>query len=411
MEPFLTDLKLSYFVAKKMITKGNKSTSLLLVCILSLAFLNLLFIKGFLSGFSDGVLESVIRSSTSHIIISPKETPVLKKYIVNENTIHKEIETIPGVLAITSHYIQNGEIRYDKEKNGSFRTLSVPIIGIDPKEEKSVMNIHENIVDGTFPDDLKDDEVILGSNVSGGYDSFMPLDLGGVRAGEKIRITYTNGIDKLYTVRGIFRITLGYSSNNVYISKKEIEKVFEVHDQASEILVRLDLQRNTIEQYLDRFQASYPTLRVEDYRKRLSSVGVLVDAFNVIAFVVTIISVIVCFATIFVMIYINATSKQKQIGILKAIGISERIISFSYIFQSFFYASVSTFIGILFLFFATIPLLSLHPILMPYGNAYLVVTTKDIVLTTILMLSSSIIAGFIPARLVSHREILKIIRG
>ncbi len=411
MEAFFTDLKLSYFVAKKMITKGNRSTSLLLVCILSLAFLNLLFIKGFLSGFSDGVLQSVIRSSTSHIILSPKEIPILKKYIVNEHLIRKEIETIPGVIAVTPHYIENGEIRYDKEKNGTFRTLSVPIIGIDPMSEKAVMDIHNNMVDGTFPDNLKEDEIILGSNVSGGYDSFMPLDLGGARAGDKVHITYTNGVDKLYTIRGIFRITLGYSSSNVYVSKKEIEKVFQINDSASEILVKLDLKRNTIKEYLARFQTTYPTLRVEDYKKRLSSIGVLIEAFDAIAFVVTIISIVVCFATIFVMIYINATSKQKQIGILKAIGINERIISLSYIFQSFFYAVISTFIGIFFLFFAIIPLLSSHPILMPYGYAYLVLSSQDILLTTALMLFSSIVAGFIPARLVSHQEILKIIRG
>jgi ABC-type lipoprotein release transport system permease subunit len=408
---FFYDLKIALFVARKTISKGSLSTSALLVFILGLAFFNLLFISGFLSGFSDGILKSMINSSTSHIIITPEEEPVRKSYIVNQEMIRKQIETIPGVIATTRHYILSGAVGYDKGNNGVVQFVSAPIIGINEVEEKKVMSISQNMVSGTFPDELRDDEVILGSNLSGGYEVILPIDLGGVKAGDKVHIRYANGIDKIYTVRGIFNVTLGYASNDAFISDKEAESVLASYNQASEIMVRVDLVSHTIKEYVEKIKVIAPTLKIDSYVNRLAAVGVLVKAFDSIALIVSIISIVVSAATVFVMVYINALSKQKQIGILKAIGIKERIIEMSYVIQSLFYSIIGIIFGSLFLFFVVIPYLRIHPIVMPFGKAYLVLTVKDFIVSVIFMLSSSLVAGYMPARMISKRDILKVIWG
>lgn len=406
-----SDLTIALFVARKTISKGSKSTATLLVFILALAFFNLLFITGFLNGFSDGILKSMIDSSTSHIIISPEEYPVRKSYIVNQTSLRKQIETIPGVIATTRHYIVSGSVGYDKGDSGVLQFVAAPIVGVNQLDEKKVISIRDHMVSGTFPDELKDDEVVLGSNLAGGYEAILPVDLGGVRAGDKVHIKYTNGIDKIYTVRGVFNVAIGFSSNNAFISDKEAERILTTYDQASEIMVRVDLQTHTVDEYVERIKLIAPTLKTESYVNRLAAIGILVKAFDSIALIVSFISIVVGAATVFVMVYINAQSKQKQIGILKAIGIRERIIELSYVIQSLFYSMLGIIFGSLFLYFIVMPFLQSHPIQMPFGSAYLVLTIKDFVISVILMLLSSLVAGYTPARMVSKRDILKVIWG
>lgn len=76
----VTDIKTALFIAYKTIAKGHKSTVTLIVFILSLSFFNLMFVSGFLSGFSDGIIRSMIDTTTAHIIVMPQEEPTRKDF-------------------------------------------------------------------------------------------------------------------------------------------------------------------------------------------------------------------------------------------------------------------------------------------------------------------------------------------
>lgn len=405
------DIKTAFFIAYKTITKGHKSTAALIIFILSLSFFNLMFVSGFLSGFSEGIMRSMIDTSTAHIIVMPQEEPTRKEFILNQESVRAEIQTIPGVVATTRHYQIGGSFAYDKEKNGTFKYVSAPIIGVTQAEEKKVLTVHKNIVSGEFPDDLKDDEIILGANLSGGFGILQTADLGGAIVGDKVRVTYSNGITRTYTIKGIFKITMGSVSNTAFISAKEAESVLSTYNNASEILVRVDLSKKKLVDYVDQIEAMMPSLKIETYTNRLATVGILINAFNVIAVIVSIISIVVAAITIFVMIYVNAVSKRRQIGILKAIGIKESIIETSYVIQSLFYAAWGIIVGLMIIFWIVVPFLVVRPIPMPFGNASLVYTSFGIFINILSLVIAGILAGFIPAKIVAQEDILKSIWG
>ncbi len=407
-----TDLKTAFFVAYKTITRGNKSTAVFTIFILSLSFFNLMFVSGFLNGFSDGIMRSMIDNSTAHIIVMPQEEPTVKEFILNQGKVRAQIETIPGIIGTTRHYQLGGSFAYDKEKMGEFKRVSAPVIGVTQSEEKKILTVHENIVSGEFPDELKNDEIVLGANLSGGFGTKQTSDLGGAVVGDEVQVTYSNGITRSYTVRGIFKISMGGSvGGTAFISAQEAESILSVYDNASEIMVRADLNRVTLDDYVEQIAMIAPNLKIEKYTNRLSTVGILVDAFNVITIIVTIISIIVAAITIFVMIYVNAVNKRRQIGILKAIGIKERIIEVSYVLQSLFYVTLGTILGLMIVFFLVVPLLHVRPIPMPFGNASLVYTPIEIFLNIASLTLSAIFAGFIPAKMVARQNILKSIWG
>lgn len=407
-----TDLKTAFFVAYKTITRGNKSTAIFTIFILSLSFFNLMFVSGFLNGFSDGIMRSMIDNSTAHVIVMPQEEPTVKEFILNQEKVRAQIETIPGVIGTTRHYQLGGSFAYDKEKMGEFKRVSAPVVGVTQLEEKKILTVYKNIVSGEFPDDLKNDEIVLGANLSGGFGTKQTSDLGGAVVGDEVQVTYSNGITRTYTIRGIFKISMGGSvGGTAFISAQEAESILSVYDNASEIMVRTDLSRGTLDEYAEQIGAIAPNLKIEKYTNRLSTVGILVDAFNIIAVIVTVISIVVAAITIFVMIYVNAVNKRRQIGILKAIGIKESIIEVSYVLQSLFYVTLGTLLGLMIVFFLVVPLLQMRPIPMPFGNASLVYTPLEIFINIISLTISGIFAGFIPAKIVARQNILKSIWG
>jgi putative ABC transport system permease protein len=407
-----TDFKTAFFIAYKTITKGHKSTIALIIFILSLSFFNLMFVSGFLYGFSDGVMKSMIDNSTAHIIVMPQEEPTTKPFIFDQDMVRAEIETIPGVVGTARHYQLGGTLSYDKEKDGNFKYTSAQIIGVTQSEEKNILTINKYMVSGKFPDNLKDDEIVLGANLSGGFGTKQTKDLGGATVGSKIQINYSNGITRTYTIVGIFKLSMvGSVASAAFISTSEAESLLSTYNSASEIMVKVDLEKNTLDEYTNKINQMIPNLKLEKYTSRLSTVGILVTAFNLIAVIVSVISIIVSAITIFVMIYVNAVSKRRQIGILKAIGIKESIIEVSYIIQSIFYSVLGIIGGLIVIFFIVIPIMAVKPITMPFGNAVLVYTSFGIIINIGSLIVAGILAGYIPAKIVAREDILKSIWG
>jgi putative ABC transport system permease protein len=111
------------------------------------------------------------------------------------------------------------------------------------------------------------------------------------------------------------------------------------------------------------------------------------------------------------MIYVNAVSKRRQIGILKAIGIKESIIEISYIIQSIFYSILGIVGGSIVIFLIVIPIMAVKPITMPFGNAVLVYTSLGIIINIISLIIAGVLAGYVPAKIVARGNILKSIWG
>jgi ABC-type antimicrobial peptide transport system permease subunit len=115
--------------------------------------------------------------------------------------------------------------------------------------------------------------------------------------------------------------------------------------------------------------------------------------------------------TIFIVIFINAITRRKFIGIMKGIGIRGDVIEISYIFQSIFYALCGSAIGMLLVFGVLVPFFNAHPINFPFSDGILVATLSGTLLRVALLLVTTIIAGYIPARMIVRKNTLDSILG
>jgi ABC-type antimicrobial peptide transport system permease subunit len=110
-------------------------------------------------------------------------------------------------------------------------------------------------------------------------------------------------------------------------------------------------------------------------------------------------------------VFINALTRRKFIGILKGIGISGRAIEISYIFQSIFYAVVGSGVGLLLVYIFLVPLFQAHPIDFPFSDGILVAPLKSTLYRVGLLVFATLIAGYIPARMIIRKNTLDSILG
>ena len=405
----MNDIRTAFFIAYKSVIKGNKSTVALLIFILSLSFLNMMFISGILNGLGELFYKVIIDTYASSITVSPQEKPQVKQYILNQNEVRAEIESIPGIIATTRRYSLAGSLAFDKDKNGQVKSISGAIIGIDPTRETKVLTLKKLLISGHYLSDTDTDQIYLSSALAGGYGIPAPSDLGGAKVGDKVQITYSNGVMRTYHIKGLYDDSIGIFET--FITAREAESVLNVYNNASQILVKTDLQHAPIDMYKKKIQKLEPKLTVKTYLDLLGSFKAFLGSFNLISVIVSAISVLVAAITIFVIIYVNALNKRRQIGILKAIGLSQKILILSYVFQALFYALCGIIIGSLVVFLFLTPLLAAYPINVDFGYLSLSHDPATVIGGIISLLVAGLFAGYFPARLIAKQDLLKAIWG
>jgi len=406
------DLKVAFFLGYKSIVNGHKGTIVLMIFILSLAFVNLVFVASILNGITTTINNQIVNNYVANIVISPQEEPRRKDYIVHTKELRQQIKNLPGVTATVAHYKMIATFAYDKNKDGQFKYGSWEVIGVDPEEEPSVTGILNNIIAGNYLEGLGSGDIVLGSDIAGGYGAVEEFkSLGGARVGEKVRLNFGNGATREYTVRGISKVRFILIDQTAYITAKEAKSILQLSDnRASQILVKIDKTGNE-DWYIEKIKEIAPNLKVRKWTEYTSIVGDLTKSFDLIAAMISIIGLAVAAITIFILIYVNAINKRRQIGILKAIGIKENIVIISYILQALFYAISGIVLGLIIMFYFVEPYFIHHPLTFPIGDITLTIKEFQVTQGVFGLLVAAFIAGLIPAWRAARENILKAIWG
>jgi len=405
-----TNLRASFFLTYKAISRGNKGTLALTILVITLAFINITFISSILSGAINTAHQQAIDNYVSNIVIEPGTDD---DYIEKVSSLKRSINMLPGVTSCASRYSLGSTITYDADKDGKdIREISWTIKSINPEEETQVTNIHNFMVDGQYLDKLDRDQVILGREVSGGYGAGLEIQsLKGARVGDEITIHFSNGVTRDYTIKGIFVTKLPLSDMAVFITEKEMESVLGLHNRASEILVRLD-QPGQEELYIQRLrQIGIVDEEISPWINYIGLISGITQSFEIIKGIVAFIGLLVAGVTIFIVIFINTVGRRKQIGILKAIGMDERIIITSYMFQALFYAVVGIGVGLAVIRFVLLPHFISHPLPFPIGMVSLLITKKELLTSIAGLILVSLIGGLIPSWRVARENIIRAIWG
>ena len=123
------------------------------------------------------------------------------------------------------------------------------------------------------------------------------------------------------------------------------------------------------------------------------------------------IGIVVASITIFIVIFINAVTRKKYIGILKGIGVAPMAIQISYLLQSLFYAASGSILGTAILYGLLVPFFNAHPVNFPFSDGILVADPLGTFVRVVILLVVTLIAGYIPARTIIKKNTLDSILG
>lgn len=413
---FWTSISLGLFLAIRQVKRSNKATTALIIFVMTLTFLNLVVVRGVLVGLIQSSANLFKEKYAGDIIISslPKKT-----YVENSPSVIQIVKNMPWTRVYSARYIDGGTIEGTYKERSDFtedaNIANGSFTGVDPVMEEETTDLSSMLIAGTMLTREDTDSILVGANL---LKKYLPIEqpglllLDNVDVGSKVRIK-VNGNSKEVTVKGIIKGKGAFDDRIVILDSVLRPLIGRTDYNVDEIALKVKpgVDPSIVKQALiDSGVAKVARIQTSDEAlpKFLKDIQ---TTFGLLGNAIGSISLVVAAITIFIVIYINAITRRKFIGILKGIGIDSIAIEFSYILQSILYAIMGILVGLAILYGFLVPYIDANPINFPFSDGILVAEYSNTFIRAGLLLLATIFAGYIPARIVVKQNTLDAILG
>ncbi len=417
MNQYNVDFRVGAFLARREIKRANKWTTGLIVFVMTLTFLNLVVVSGILVGLIQGALQADKQFYSGDISITPF---LNKSYIEQTPDVIATAQTLDSFKNIAVRYTGSARVESNYRttiKPGELRDgAGSTLLGIDPENEKKFSSIDQYLIEGAFLNAADTDSVLLGKNLLYKY---TPIEAAGfqtlkdVSIGSRVKITVGDKAREYY-VKGIIGSKVDQFDFAVVMVDSEVRKLIgrsdynanhiavQLAEGTDPVLVKDQLMRSGVGEHA----------RVQTHEEAMPKFLKDIQAtFALLGNAISAIGLVVASITIFIVIFVNAITRRRFIGILKGIGITRRAITISYVLQSIFYAVAGSLVGMFVVFVLIKPYFAANPINFPFSDGILVATIPGTILKAVILLIATMGAGYIPARIVIKQNTLSAILG
>jgi ABC-type lipoprotein release transport system permease subunit len=413
----LTSIKVGFYLALKDLSRASKLTTLLIIFIMTLTFLNLTVGRGILVGLPKGSTIVYDERYSGDLIISKLRKD---QFVVDFPKIENFYSSLEGIQFISKRYLHPATLTAGYEQRlretEVYDATGTVVVGMDLQAEDKITNLSKYIVEGEYLDDRDTRGVMIGANLLFRYsplDSPTESNIKNLKVGDKVKLTINNK-DYFYFLRGVVKSKVSEVDRRVYLPLDEYKRISGEKDfKPEEISFKLapgftsnEIKNKFYEQGLHKL-AKIQTAE-ESQPQFLKDIG---TTFDILGNFLGAIGIVVASVTVFIVVFVNAITRRKYIGILKAIGITSLAIEVSYIIQAVFYALTGSIIGMLILYLSFVPYFAQNPINFPFADGILYAPFVDSASRMAILVFSSILSGFIPARIVVNQKTLDAILG
>lgn len=410
-------LRIGLLLGLRQIQRANKWTTLLIIFVMMLTFLNLITVSGVLVGIIEGAERAIRAESLGDIIMKEHDD---EDNILDTATVLRELATYPEIEAYSARYIGGAllEANYQERRSltGERNTAQIIITGIDPVLEENMSSLSKNIIKGEYLNADEEGYMLLGYYYIQKYaEKFGDIfdTVSDVNVGDTVRLT-VGDVSKEFVIKGIVQSKVDEVSLNSYIPEKEFRRIFgRIDRNADKIVMRVIdtkhedevkeiLIKNGLGEYgkIQTFEEGKPKF-FTDIKKTFNILGTFTGS----------IGMVVASITIFIIIFINAISRRQQIGILKGIGIERKAIEIAYVLQAAVYAIIGSGLGALLTYGFLIGYFDEHPLKFPFSDGILVAPVDETIIRFAILFTITLIAGFLPAWLIVRENTLNSILG
>jgi putative ABC transport system permease protein len=369
---------------------------------MSIAFINLIFVNSLFAGVISNTNKQVVNTFTGNIMMLP---PDGEDFFKETSQIKTDLESIDKIEAVSPQIIVPASMKY-KNVKGNWTILAV-----DPELEKGVTNIYDNMTEGEYlsPDDT--DQIIIGRQIAGGEEVEMnAFSFQDAKVGDKVTLSFDSQ-SKEFTIKGIFYTKFLETDKRAFITNKAFNEMFPGSENTATSFIMKISKTGEEAKVIEEIKAKNIKGKFYGWEEAAGIMKAITKSFVSINVIMSIVGILIAAVTIFIVIYIDVTSKRQQVGILRAIGVRPYLINATYILQTVVYSLSGIAIGTAIFFGLIVTYFKAYPFSLPIGDVTLVLEYADYIMRLEIFVWVSMLAGIIPSLLVTRVKILDAIWG
>jgi ABC-type antimicrobial peptide transport system permease subunit len=411
------DFSVGQFLAVRELKRNNPWSTALIIFVMSLTFFNMVLMGGILIGLADGMMNSFKTYYSSDILIKPASQNVS---ISESSLLNNVVKSLPSYQASSTRYttpaILENEDKVKISASEIGQRVSGTLVGINPLEEDAVTGLSSKIISGEYLNGYDTNSVVLGKSLLAEYSQGSSTEsrLENIRIGSRLKLII-GAVNIEVLVSGIVDTGNSTVDSRIFIPESTMRSLINNQSlNASEIAILLHSNSDKEEAkayILDNFSYGDDIIAETAEETLPKAISDMKKTFSMLGNIVGVISLIVGAITIFIVIFVNAITRRKYIGIMKGIGISARAIEISYVIQSLFYALSGILFSSLIIILFLAPWFDLHPLKFPVTEGRLAITTNGLIIRGLILTVTAFISGYVPAWMVTKQNTLDAILG
>ena len=316
-------------------SKGRSLTTLLLSFFTTALFI---IYVAFMDGSHHQIIKSSVEIYTGYAHVNFKGYRDESDY---ENLIEdaQKIEDILKKDASVKSYAPRFETY--ALLSGDDKSIGSMITGIVPSLEISLSKLKDSLIEGTYLDDNDTNAIYVGVDLA----KRLNVSIGSKIAMVGSSIDYSIAAD-IFLVKGIFKTGLfDFDSQSAFVTKHYLDSVMMSENKASYFTLNFN-NNDSIEQATAALQSKLPSqFEAISWKDLLSALvqAMLVD--SIFGYITISVFFIVIFFVIMIFSYVNIYTRIKEVGLLRALGLTSKDILFIFFIEIFLLASISVLAG------------------------------------------------------------------
>jgi putative ABC transport system permease protein len=283
-----------------------------------------------LAGYSRELLNQGMKRATGHVTVTGKDG-----VLQDADVVIPKIEALPSVRHTAPRLIQAALLR------GRGQRIPVRLVGIELERERRATSLCERVASGgciTRPSS----EVLVGSEAAKKAE---------LRAGDAVEIAVAtpdaSGVVKLpMNVAGILRGGGAFQEDNDVIAVRGAVVDPLADDGAITALLVYGDSAEQADQYRDDVRRILPSLDVKSWRDSAGFVNQAIEGNRKLTWVSLLMVTCAVLVPVLALSYIHVTAERRQIGTLRAVGMTRLDILAIYLLKSAIVTLVGTSVGV-----------------------------------------------------------------
>ena len=313
--------------------KGRSVTTFVLIFISTLLFIVYVAV---MDGSHNTMLKNALRVYTGAIEIFKKGYRDIggSEYLLEDvQSIEKKLSQVDGVKSFTSRYETYGLL-----SNKEYSSASM-VVGINPQKESTMSQLKNSLKEGRYLQENSGNCIYMGRTLTKKLH---------IKLGDEVSFIASASDDsfvaELFKVCGVFKTGLSeFDSLSSFVSKSYFDTLMYSTNKASYITVQVDDLKDVPSVLKDITDVlSQDDLEILSWKTLMKAMVEMMQVDSIFGYISMALFFVVIFFVIMIFGFINVSSRIKEFGVLRSIGLSRSNIRALLLYEIFIISTLAT---------------------------------------------------------------------